>query len=169
MPRASVPSGASARRPPTPPIPFRMKNNLIATAMMALCMLGACSEKPAAPSTPSPASTAAATNPATPADATYTVRGRIDGLPTPDGKSYLHIHHEDIPDFKGRDGKVTGMNEMSMDFLGIAPGVDLSQLKVGDPIEFTFEVRWKSDPRSLVTKIVKLPPDTKLRLSDEGK
>ena len=61
------------------------------------------------------------------------------------------------------------MNEMSMDFLGIAPGVDLSQLKVGDPIEFTFEVRWKSDPRSLVTKIVKLPPDTKLRLSGEGK
>lgn len=104
-----------------------------------------------------------------PADATYTVRGRVDGLPTPDGKSYLHIHHEDIPEFKGRDGIVMGMKEMSMDFLGLAPGVDLSQLKVGDAVEFTFEVRWNGDPRSLVTRVTKLPPEAKLKLSGEGK
>jgi len=137
----------------------------LAAPLIGACLLAACGEKPATHTSSPGASTSAST----PADASYTVRGRIDGLPTPDGKGYLHIHHEDIPDFKGRDGSVTGMKEMSMDFLGVAPSVDLSQLNVGDPIEFTFEVRWKSDPRSLVTKIHKLPPDAKLNLSSPGK
>lgn len=131
-------------------------------------LLPACSEN--APTQTQPkASTPAASSALTPADATYTVRGRIEGLPTPDGKSYLHIHHEDIPEFKGRDGVVSGMQEMSMDFLGVASSVDLSQINVGDAVEFTFEVRWKGDPRSLVTSVKKLPPDTKLKLSGEGK
>lgn len=137
-----------------------MKMMVHAVALGAV-LLGGCGEKPSGSS--------AASSATTPADATYTVRGRIEGLPTPDGKAYLHIHHEAIPEFKGRDGTVSGMDEMSMDFLGLAPGVDLSQVRVGDPIEFTFEVRWKADPRSLVTRVKKLAPDVKLNLSGEPK
>lgn len=127
----------------------------------AFLVLGACSEKPAATTS----TTAAQSLP--PADASYTARGRIDGLPTPDGKSYLHIHHETIPEFKGRDGTVTGMNEMSMDFIGVSPSVDLSKFAIGDAVEFTFEVRWKSSPRTLVTMVKKLPPDVALKLINE--
>ncbi|MDX2131888.1 MAG: copper-binding protein [Planctomycetota bacterium] len=100
-----------------------------------------------------------------PPDQTYTVRGRIDALPQPPAP--LAIHHELIPEFLDRTGKVVGMREMVMDFPDLAPGVSLEGLKAGDPIEFTFEVRWKSDPRARVTRIVRLPDDTTLELGGE--
>lgn len=97
----------------------------------------ACAEKPVALAPP---------------DQTYTVRGIIERLPAPGAP--LIVHHQPIPEFIGRDGTVVGMKEMSMEFAHVAPGVALASHKVGDPILLTFEVRWKSEPRSLVTAIM---------------
>lgn len=100
-------------------------------------LLVACADKPAA---------------LAPADQTYTVRGTIERLPAPGAP--LIVHHQPIPEFIGRDGKVIGMKDMSMEFAHVAPSVALASHKVGDAIMMTFEVRWKSEPRSLVTAIV---------------
>ncbi len=116
------------------------------TAISCVLVLGACDGKPTSgkPSTLAPA------------DQTYTVRGTIERLPGP-GAS-LMVHHQPIPEFVGRDGKVAGMREMSMEFAHIAPNVALESWKVGDDVLMTFEVRWKSEPRSLVTALAPAPP-----------
>ena len=98
---------------------------------------------------------------ATAPEAVYTVRGRIVSLPSKDKPaSSLQIEHEAIDNFVGMDGKL-GMSSMTMPF-PLAPGVSVDGLAVGDIVEFTFEVRWKSQPRSQTTRIVKLPPETAL-------
>jgi hypothetical protein len=105
--------------------------------------------------------------PATPPEQVYMVRGRITGLPIAGQPgSELAIAHEAIPSFVRNDGKL-GMNAMVMPFTP-APGVSLEGLAVGDPVEFTFEVRWKSKPRMQLTKISKLPADTELVLPKSG-
>ena len=47
---------------------------------------------------------------------------------------------------------------------GFTPAAELSLDKfvVGDKVEFTFEVRWKERPGSLVTSLTRLPPETEL-------
>jgi hypothetical protein len=80
---------------------------------------------------------------------------------------YLQAHHETIPDFVGRSGSVTGMPEMIMEFPALRKGIDLSPFSVGDAVRITFEVRWKSDPRTLVTSIQVLPSGESPHLSDE--
>jgi hypothetical protein len=100
-----------------------------------------------------------------PADHTYTVRGRVERLPGTEGP--LAVCHEAIPDFVGRDGRVVGMGSMTMDFEHIATDVSLEGIGVGDAIAMTFEVRWKSEPRTLVTKIEKLPHGTELKLGPQ--
>lgn len=109
-------------------------------------MLPASCGKPA----PTPADT---TGP----DQTYTVKAVIDRLPQ--GPHALALHHEPIPQFVGKDGAVTGMREMVMDFAHLTPqaAASLANLNAGDAVEFTFEVRWKAEPRSLVTAIKRLP------------
>ncbi len=99
------------------------------------------------------------------ADQTYTVRAIVDALPSGDARQSLSLHHEAIPQFVGKTGAVTGMKEMIMPFQDLAPGVSLAGIAVGDPVEVDFEVRWNQPPRTLVTRIVKLPPGTKLNLS----
>lgn len=103
------------------------------------------------------------TTPKTPAEKTYLLRGRITGFPNPPKES-LRIHHEAIPEFTDADGKVIGMDEMEMHFPFIAPDVSLDGLKLNEPIEATMEMRYKSEPRFLITRISKLPEDTKLNL-----
>jgi hypothetical protein len=126
-------------------------------ALMAVCAwfvcAPACEKKPVA---------------LAPADQTYTVPGTIAALPVRgDVRQPLKIHHEVIPHFVGRDGAVIGMAEMSMPFPDVAPGVDLSTLTIGQRVEFTFEVRWRSEPRSLVTKIVPLSPESPDRVGED--
>lgn len=139
---------------------------LLASMAGGALWLGACERpqgKPAAPAVVEPS----------PGDGVYTVRGRIERLPEPrNPRSALRIHHEHIPTFKGRDGNVhqnrngkPGMLEMSMEF-PVGPGVELGTLVPGDPVEFTFEVKWNSPPPGYVlTGIRRLPSDTKLELS----
>src|SRR5690349_20165132 len=79
-----------------------------------------------------------------PADQTYRTRGMVEELPAPPSNEIM-IHHEPIPDFINAAGEKVGMNSMVMPF-AVGRGVDTSGLKVGDPVEFTFEIRWKSEP-----------------------
>ncbi len=100
----------------------------------------------------------------TPADQTYTVRGRVMALPDPATNAALQIHHEEIPTFVGKDGTVKGMKEMIMEFAWVAPGVLPEKLAAGDAVEMTFEVRWNASPRTLVTALTKLPDSSPLNL-----
>lgn len=103
-----------------------------------------------------------------PPDGTYTVRGAVQRMPSDGPGTEIHIKHEAIPEFKGRDGKVKGMKPMSMPF---EPGPDLKLdgLSQGDKIKFTFEVRWDARPMLRVTEIDELPRDTKLDLGRKKK
>ncbi len=102
----------------------------------------------------------------------YTVRGRVTSLPSADGKRSLEVHHEAIDGFVGKSGQVTGMKEMVMPFPDLAATASLDGIKDGDLIEFHFEVRWDKPPRTLVTSISRLAPETVLKLSpvvEQGK
>ncbi|MFO0862058.1 MAG: copper-binding protein [Phycisphaerales bacterium] len=128
-----------------------------------------------APQTPAPSPQAAAESPkaetpSTPARPSYTVRGEVDTLPGIES-SVLRLHHERIPTFANKDGKIgkdsqgrPGMKPMTMSF---AKGADVSYegLKAGDKVEVTFEVIWDAalpDDRLVITKLTKLPAETKL-------
>lgn len=97
------------------------------------------------------------------AQRSYTTRGRIEKLPG-EKAGYLMIHHAAIADFLNREGKVVGMDEMVMEFPAVVPGMTLDGLMVGDPVEFTFEVRWNDDPVWVVVKLVELAPEAELGL-----
>lgn len=128
-----------------------------ALSLIALAPPGCSRETPPKQSIPSTAPEGAA-------EQAYTVKGVIDRLPSADGKQMLMVHHQALPGFVDAEGKAVGMPEHSMSFPWLAPGLDLSGMREGDAVELTFEVRWKTKPRSLVTKITKLPPGTKLDL-----
>ena len=105
-------------------------------------------------------------------DASYTLRGIIDTLPQATGPDkYIKIHHEELPTFKNKKGEVVGMPEMIMDFEQIAPEVKLGGFKVGDAVEFTFEVRWSPRVVTRVVQMRKLEAGTEVRLKTvrEGK
>ena len=130
-------------------IPWR--SCLAPLAALAVCLC-ACSKEPAIG----------------PPDQVYTLRGRVESVPTPDKPaSELMIRHEPLPGFVGKDGKVVGMDSMAMPFTP-ARGVSLEGVKPGDIVEFTFEVRWKSRPFSRLTVLKKLSPETRLDLGKSG-
>lgn len=122
------------------------------SATLLAATLAGCKKEPAAP-----APAAKAAGPAV----NYNVRGVITNLPDPaKTSSHLMIHHEAIPDF-AVNGKVVGMAEMTMPF-PTATGLSLSGLAVGDPVSFTMEVIEKPVKRYQITRIEKLPAETKL-------
>ncbi len=102
-----------------------------------------------------------------PADQVYTVRGVIKQLPE-EGKpaNSLMIMHEPIENFVRSDGKL-GMNTMTMPFPP-AKGLSLEGLAIGDIVEVVWEVRKSAEPRSQVTSIKKLAPDTELHFGKVG-
>lgn len=100
-------------------------------------------------------------------DQVYTVRGRVDSLPAA-GKPLedFFVHHERIDSFVDGDGERIGMPSHSMMFPR-APGVSLEGLAIGDVVEVTFSVWWeKGIAEWRATKIVKLPADTALDLTN---
>lgn len=99
-----------------------------------------------------------------PAAATYTVRGEVRSLPEEGKPPALLVHHEAIPEFKGRDGTQMGMKAMTMSF-ELAPAVETKDLAVDDKVEITFEVRWQNGPPLRITSITKLPKETKLQFA----
>ena len=139
----------------------------------------AVSQEPAAPApktaVPEPTPTATAPTPepvvaAAPAKLTYTVRAEVDTLPGIES-SVLRLHHERIPNFASRDGKIgtdsqgkPGMKPMTMSFAK-GPGVSYEGLKTGDKVEVVVEINWEAalpDERIVITKLTRLAPDTKL-------
>lgn len=95
-----------------------------------------------------------------PADQTYTIRGRVERLPS--GAVPIQIHHEAVPTLVDRQGKVVGMREMTMEFPDVAPGVNFDGLAQGDIVEFVMEVRWDHLPVYRIAGIRELPADTAL-------
>lgn len=93
--------------------------------------------------------------------ASYTVRGKVKSM----SPTEVFVHHEEIPSFKDQEGRATGMVSMSMAFGIDAKKTPAKDLKVGDPVELSFDVRWNEKPRLLITKLKSLPPETKLDLS----
>lgn len=93
----------------------------------------------------------------------YTVRGQVRQLPDPANPAagQFFVSHEAIDDWVGREGKIVGMDPMTMSF-EVAEGVSLEGLQRGDVIEFTLHVDWKASPPVEITAIRKLPPGTRL-------
>ncbi|MGH7243216.1 MAG: hypothetical protein ACREJD_07355 [Phycisphaerales bacterium] len=130
--------------------------------------------KPAEPSPVSPAVPAPVPTPE-PAKPTYTVRAEIDTLPGI-ASSVLRLHHERIPTFASRDGKIgndsqgkPGMKPMTMSFAK-GPGVSYEGLKQGDKVEVVVEVNWEAaipDDRLVITKLTKLPAESKLNFEGQ--
>lgn len=119
---------------------------------------GAAASKGAAPTAPAGSS----------ADGVYEARGVITAVipASPAGGARLSIHHERIAAFKDREGKVVGMDSMTMTF-DTAPNVKVDALHVNDKIAFRAEVRWDGTPMVLVSKVEPLPAETQLTLSNE--
>lgn len=92
---------------------------------------------------------------------TYAMRGEIVRLPSPPSPE-IAIRHEAVPDFRDENGKVVGMEAMTMPF-GLAPGVDIAGLAPGDKVAFTLEMRWKATSDIVrISRLEKLPADTRL-------
>jgi Cu/Ag efflux protein CusF len=93
--------------------------------------------------------------------AVYTLRGEVKSLPSA-SDAEISIHHEEIPTFVNQKGVETGMPSMSMPF-GLI-GLDVSELAIGDKIEFKFDVAWKRKPALRILEFKKLPGETALKL-----
>jgi hypothetical protein len=92
----------------------------------------------------------------------YTVLGTISKLPDADGPDKsLYVRHAPIPDYKNADGEVVGMAAMTMPF-PVAEGVSLEGVEVGDPVEFTFTMRWKPTGKYEIVELTELPAGTEI-------
>ena len=91
----------------------------------------------------------------------YVVRGQVRVMPGE--RPEIEIQHEAIPDFVDYRGKQAAMAAMTMPF-GLAPGLALHGIAVGDKVEFTMAVDWDRKPSGYLTAIRKLPADTNLVL-----
>jgi len=91
----------------------------------------------------------------------YAVRGEVVELPSPANGNLLELHHEAVDDFVTHDGKVEGMDSMTMPFL-VAKGVPLQDVKPGDKVEVTLHVDWQADRAVEITGLRKLPPGQQL-------
>ncbi len=136
---------------------------LIAIGAIGLAVYGC--KRPATEPAPEPP-----TEPTPPAAATQTyehIRGRIAKMPAPPAQDF-QIHHEAIPGFVNREGKIVGMNEMTMPFPQ-AEGVSLEGFAAGDAVEFDFDVDWsRSGLPHRLTRITKLPEDAVLSFEQTG-
>lgn len=97
---------------------------------------------------------------------TYRVRGVVKELSGKGEAARVVIHHEAIPDFKDRDGNAARMEAMIMSF-GFAESLPASTFVTEEKVELDFDVRFSKTPPLLITKVTKLPADTKLVLPTE--
>jgi len=147
-----------------------MGSRTIFATLLGVFFLGACDHSADQDQTPTHAQSAepdgagepSADGPA--ARHTYTVRGRVVDLPSPDRPaSDFVLEHEEIPDFVRSDGSL-GMPAMRMPFSSEEP-IDLSRLKIGDKVELEWIVWWDgSYPHSIIRNIRVLDPAAPLAL-----
>jgi Cu/Ag efflux protein CusF len=91
----------------------------------------------------------------------YTVRGQVEKLPEGEGTPMLSLRHEAIDDYTSRDGRVMGMDAMTMPFV-VGEEASLEGVAVGDVIEFKLRVDWEAEEPVEITEIRELPPETRL-------
>ena len=91
----------------------------------------------------------------------YVVRGQVVELPSPANGNLLLLHHEAVDDFVTRDGKMEGMDSMTMPFL-VAGTVPLREIRAGDKVEVILHVDWQADRAVEITGLRKLSPDLRL-------
>lgn len=98
------------------------------------------------------------------------IRGEIRKIPLEaDPNSNLEIRHEQIPEFKNKDGEISvnskgvaGMASMTMPF-PLDEGVSIEGFEIGDKVEFDFLVNWGgTGPAWKVTRIEKIDPTEQL-------
>lgn len=89
----------------------------------------------------------------------YQVNGLVGSIAA-DGRE-IQIHHEAIVEFFGIDGKQEPMESMSMPFPVADPAL-VKGIATGDRINFTFRVDWEGKRPLVVTRIEKLPEETRL-------
>jgi hypothetical protein len=105
----------------------------------------------------------------------YVVKGIVTALPIgEDPRATLRIHHEAIPDFKDKHGKVymnpdgvPGMKAMEMPFDTLGPNVHLDGIEIGDKIEFELSIAREPRTSFAITRITKLPASTVIDYSDK--
>jgi Cu/Ag efflux protein CusF len=126
--------------------PWEMRRLLGLVTLLPALALGACDRSAPAP---------------TGAVASYEMRGEIVRLP-PAGSREIAIRHEAVPEFRDEQGKVVGMESMTMPF-ALAQGLALEGLAPGDRVHFTLEMRWQ-EPREIarIARIEKLPAGARL-------
>ena len=91
----------------------------------------------------------------------YVVRGQVVELPSPANGNLLQLHHEAVDDFVTHDGKVEGMDSMTMPFL-VAKNVPLTQIRPGDKVEVLLHVDWQADRAVEIIGLRKHSPDLHL-------
>jgi hypothetical protein len=94
---------------------------------------------------------------------TYTVRARVQQLPSQDRN--LYVVHEPIHNFVGRSGKIEGMDTMEMPF-PVAQDVSLEGIAPDDVVEFQLHVDWDADNPVEITAIRELPANTELHFGE---
>lgn len=133
---------------------------------LAVLALGAC-EREAERASPAPAqtgtgATGGGAGAAAPATQTYHTRGIIKQLPDPKSPTNeFMIQHEAIDTFVNGQGKVVGMNAMTMPFPKLGEGISLDGLAINDKVAFSFTVTWPG-PTWVVDSMEKLPPETEM-------
>jgi Cu/Ag efflux protein CusF len=133
----------------------------------AVLTLGACERQaerpaPSASGTSSTQDQAAGAAASTGATQTYHTRGIIKQLPDPKSPTAeFMIQHEAIDTFVNGQGKVVGMNAMTMPFPKLGEGISLDGFAINDKIAFSFTVTWPG-PTWVVDSIEKLAPETEM-------
>jgi hypothetical protein len=94
----------------------------------------------------------------------HTVRAVVTQVPSA-GNPELYLQHEPIDEWAGRDGKVEGMDTMTMGF-AVAEGVSLEGIQPGDKVETTLHVDWEAGMPVEITALRELPPDTRLEFRE---
>jgi hypothetical protein len=97
------------------------------------------------------------------ANASYRTRGLVNEVEGSAEELRVEIHHERIPDFKGRDGEPAPMDSMAMKF-ALGKGVDAALFEPGAKVSVDFDVRWSNSAPLLITKAEPLPETTQLQL-----
>lgn len=102
--------------------------------------------------------------PPPPAPQTYVVRGVVVQMPDPaDPATAFRVAHEAIEDFQDGEGRVVGMDAMTMDF-PLADGVRLRRISVGNKVELTLRVDWSGPKPMEVTRVRQLLAETELEV-----
>jgi len=91
----------------------------------------------------------------------YVVRAQVVEMPGAANGQTFTLHHEAVDDFVTHDGKVEGMDSMTMPFL-VARTVPLAEIHPGDKIEVILHVDWQSDRAVEITGLRKLAPTQNL-------